>query len=69
MPLILLFDWILMTVLGCMASLMGAGNVFYCGAYCFIGKGVLILSAVLFLSLFLPEIKHFNHHKKHATTN
>jgi hypothetical protein len=69
LPLILIVDWVLMTVFGCGASLMGAENDFYCGTYCFIGKGVLLLSAVLFLSLFLPEIKQFLDHKKHAPTN
>jgi hypothetical protein len=69
LPLILFVDWVGMTVFGCGASLMGAGNDFYCGTYCFIGKGLLLLSAVLFLSLFLPEIKQFIYHKKHAPTH
>lgn len=69
LPLILLVDWVLMTIFGFGASLMGAENDFYCGTYCFIGKGVLLLSAVLFLSLFLPEIKQFFIHKKHAPTD
>jgi hypothetical protein len=69
LPFILFADWVLMTVFGCGAIFMGAGNDFYCGTYCFIGKGVLLLSAVLFLSLFLPEIKQFIDLKKHAPTN
>lgn len=69
LPLILLFDWVLMTVFGCGACLMGAENDFYCGTYCFIGKGVLLLSAVLFLSLFVPEIKQYFIHKKNAATS
>ena len=69
LPLILIVDWVLMTVLGCGASFMGAGNDFFCGTYCLIGKGVLLLSAVLFLSLFVPEIKKFLIHKKNAETS
>jgi len=69
LPLILFVDWVLMTVFGCGAIFMGAGNDFYCGTYCFIGKGVLLLSAVLFLSLFVPEIKHLLIRKKHAPSN
>jgi hypothetical protein len=69
LPLILIVDWVLMTVFGCGASLMGAGNDFYCGSYCFIGKAVLLLSAVLFLSLFLPDLKQLLSHKKNAPTN
>ncbi|MDO9255090.1 MAG: hypothetical protein Q7U54_06220 [Bacteroidales bacterium] len=69
LPLILFVDWVLMTIFGCGAIFMGAGNDFYCGIYCFIGKGILLLSAVLFLSLFLPEIKQFIDHKKHAPTH
>jgi len=69
LPLILFLDWVLMTVFGCGAIIMGAGNDFYCGIYCIIGKGVLLLSAVLFLSLFLPEIKQYIDHKKHAPTH
>jgi len=69
LPLILFADWVLMTIFGCGALTMGAENDFYCGTYCLIGKGVLLLSAILFLSLFLPEIKQFLGHKKHAPTN
>lgn len=69
LPLLLLFDWVLMTIFGCSASFLGAGNDFYCGTYCFIGKGLLLLSAVLFLALFVPEIKHFLTHKKNAETS
>jgi hypothetical protein len=69
LPLILIVDWVLMTVFGCGASFMGAGNDFFCGTYCLIGKGVLLLSAVLFLSLFVPEIKKFLIHKKNAETS
>lgn len=66
LPLIQFADWILMTVFGCGASFMDAENDLYCGTYCFIGKGVLLLSAALLLSVFLPETKQFIDHKNHA---
>lgn len=69
LPLILIVDYVLMTVLGCGACFLGAGSDFYCGTYCLIGKGVLLLSAVLFLSMFITDLKQFMRLKKDAETN
>ncbi len=69
LPLLLLADWVIMTIFGCSASIFGASHDFYCGIYCFIGKGVLLLSAVLFLLLFVPDIKQYLINKKNAETS
>jgi len=67
LPLIVFVDWILMALLGCASCLFGFGNSFYCGPYCIIGKGILLLSAVFFIIYLLsPEIKKAINHKKHA---
>jgi len=70
LPLIIFVDWILMALLGCASCLFGFGNSFYCGPYCIIGKGILLLSAVFFIIYLLsPEIKKAINHKKHAPTS
>jgi len=70
LPLIVFVDWILMALLGCASCLFGFGDSFYCGPYCLIGKGILLLSAVFFIIyLLFPEIKKTTNHKKHAPTS
>jgi hypothetical protein len=69
LPLILLVDWVLMAALGCASCLFNLGNEFYCGTYCFIGKGILLLSAGLIIYMILPEIKQIVKHKNNAQTN
>jgi hypothetical protein len=66
LPLILITDYVLMVVLGCTSCLFGFGNDFYCGTYCFIGKGILLLSALLFISLIYPDLKMLIKHKKNV---
>jgi hypothetical protein len=63
--LILLAGWLLMGASGFGTSLRGAENN-YCGTYCLIGKGKLLLSLILFLSMFIPELKQFYNYKKNA---
>jgi hypothetical protein len=70
LPIVIFADWVLMVVLGCASGLCGFGNSFYCGPYCLIGKGILLLSAVFFIIyLLFPEIKKAINHKKHAPTS
>ncbi len=69
LPLILMVDYVFMALVGCGSNCLGAKNTFYCGPFCIIGKVVLLLSAVLFLFMFLPEFKQFLDHKKNAPSN
>ena len=69
LPLILIIDYVIMIVLGCGACRFGMGNDFYCGPYCFIGQGILLLSAVLFIYVLYPDLKILIKHKKHAQTD
>jgi hypothetical protein len=70
LPIIIFVDWVLMAVLGCTTSLFSLGNSFYCGPFCFIGKGILLLSAVFFIIyLLFPEIKKARNTKTHAPTH
>jgi len=57
LPLILLFDYVLMVILGCSTCLFGFGTDFYCGAYCLLGKIILALSAAFFIFLISPDIR------------
>lgn len=58
LPLILLADYLLMVVLGCASCLFGLGDDYYCGGYCLTGKLILLASAIFFLFLIYPDIKH-----------
>jgi hypothetical protein len=69
LPLILLIDYVLMIVLGCTSCRIGLGEDFYCGTYCLIGKGILLLSAGVFIFLIFPDLKLLIKHKKNVQTN
>ncbi len=58
LPLLLLADYLIMVILGCASCLFGLGDEYYCGGYCLIGKLILLASAVFFIFLVYPEIKH-----------
>ena len=66
-PLIIFIDYIVMSVLGCVSCFAGAGENYFCGTYCVIGKILAILSIVFFLYLVFPEIKKINE-TKHGKT-
>ena len=69
MPTILFVDFLFMTLLGCLTNIVGFGDDFYCGLYCDIGKGILLLSALIFVYLLLSDsIKNRLFHKN-AQTN
>ncbi len=57
LPIIVFADYIFMALLGWTASLCGLDDAFYCGPYCFIGKGILLLSLAFFFYLLLPDIR------------
>jgi hypothetical protein len=68
LAIIIFGDWVFMVALGCATSLFGFGNSFYCGVYCLIGKGILLLSVVSFIIYMLfPYLKKAI--KAHAPTN
>jgi hypothetical protein len=68
-PVLVLFDYVFMILLGCTSCLLGFGNDFYCGPYCLIGKIITGLTAVLFFFLIFPNIKAiFKTHGNAAST-
>jgi hypothetical protein len=69
LPLMLIIDYIVMIVFGCAACRMGSGEDFYSGTYCLIGKGILLLSAGLFVYIIYPDLKLLIKHKKNAQTD
>ena len=69
LPFIIFVDYILMIALGCISCFMGLGDSFYCGPYCIIGIGILILSAILFIYLLIPGLRNKLTHKAHAQTH
>jgi hypothetical protein len=50
-PAILFADWIIMITAGCLTSICGAGEKFYCGIYCYFAIGLLIISTIVMLWL------------------
>lgn len=67
-PIILLFDWVLMILIGCVTCFFGAGEEFVCGPYCHIGDTILGLTGILFIYLLYPDIvKYFNRNKNVKT--
>jgi hypothetical protein len=66
LPLIIFIDYVVMVVLGCASCLFGFGDSFYCGSYCLIGKGILLLSAVIFIYLMSRDFKKNLKHNKHV---
>lgn len=66
-PLIIFVDYIVMSVLGCVSCFAGAGENYFCGTYCIIGKILAVFSIVFFLYLIFPEIKSLIV-KKHVKT-
>lgn len=57
LPLIFIVDYIIMILIGCVSCYFGAATDFYECSYCNIGKFVLLVSAVLFVVVLLPDIK------------
>jgi hypothetical protein len=61
LPLVIFIDYILMAMLGCVSCLFGVGDSYYCGPYCLLGKGLLLISAVLFGWYLYPDIRKLFH--------
>ncbi len=57
LPLIMLFDYIIMILLGCSTCLFGFGEDFYCNGYCLAGKIILAMSAIFFIILIYPDFR------------
>jgi len=57
LPVLIFADYLVMVILGCTSCLLGFGDKYYCGAYCLIGKGVLLFSALLFGWYLFPDVK------------
>jgi hypothetical protein len=68
LPLMPIADYVLMLLLRCSSCLFGFDDDFYCGTYCLPGKVMLMLSALFFIILFSPEIKHYLNRNKNAET-
>jgi len=66
--LLFFIDYVLMMLLGCITSVLGFGNDFYCGTYCLIGKIVLGATAVLFIFLIFTDTKESLKNLINATT-
>ena len=64
LPLVIFVDYLLMAILGCVTCLLGFGDDYYCGSYCLLGKGFLLLSAVLYGWYIFPEIRNLFHANK-----
>jgi hypothetical protein len=57
LPLVIFVDYVLMAILGCVSCLLGFGDDYFCNSYCLMGKGLLLLSAVLYSWYLFPDIK------------
>lgn len=66
LPLIFLFDYVIMVILGCSTCLFGFGKDFYCGPYCLAGKIILVISGLFFLYLIYPDVRKLITHKSNA---
>lgn len=58
LPLLIFVDYLLMAALGCTACLFGFEDAWFCGPYCFLGKGLLLLSAILFILYIYPDVRN-----------
>jgi hypothetical protein len=48
LPVLLFIDYLIMVILGCASCLLGFGDSYFCGTYCLFGKGLLLLSFLLY---------------------
>jgi hypothetical protein len=64
LPLLLLADYVVMVLIGCSSCLFGVGEDFNCNSYCIAGKILLLVSAVFFIYLILPDLKKLVKHEE-----
>ena len=57
LPILFFVDYLIMVIIGCASSLMGFADNFYNGAFCTIGKSVLVLSLIGYVLIILPDLK------------
>ena len=57
LPFLLFIDWIVMVLFGCVASICGAGENFYCSVFCKTGIVLLSLTALLIVVWPIYRIK------------
>lgn len=69
LPAIVFADFLFMTLLGCLTNLLGFEDDFYCGLYCVIGKGILLLSALIFVYLLLSKTNKNRFFHKNVKTS
>jgi hypothetical protein len=67
LPIVIFADYLLMAILGCVSCLLGFGDDYFCNSYCLLGKGLLLLSAVLYGWFLFPEIKKLFHAKSQSS--
>jgi len=68
LPLLVFADYLIMTVLGCTTCLLGFGDDFYCGPFCFVGKLILGLSVIFFLFLIFQDLKTIYKTRKNGSS-
>ncbi len=57
LPLIFIVDYIVMILIGCVSCYFGVATDFYECSFCTIGKFVLLISAIAFIGVLIPDIK------------
>ncbi len=57
LPVLFFVDYLIMVIIGCTSSLFGFADNFYNGAFCTIGKLVLVVSLVGFVLIIIPDLK------------
>jgi hypothetical protein len=64
LPLIAFVDYIIMIVVGCTSNLIGSTDNFYECTFCAIGKVVLAISVLAYVSMLIFEVKIFSKNRK-----
>ncbi|MHC1707877.1 MAG: hypothetical protein AB9842_10180 [Bacteroidales bacterium] len=58
--LVFFVDYIIIALIGGIAKLFGAGDEFYCGAFCYVAISVLVISVILSLYPVLRKNLHLH---------
>lgn len=57
LPAAIFAVYVLMIIIGCAASCFGAGDAFYCGAFCKVGMSLITLVAIYMIYKSVRELK------------